>query len=100
MIWIMLHEKMTPEHLGFIPSFLDEADPRPVKEQIAAKYVGGWHPFSGFRLLSGGSLKYPGDPPTKCLAMTKLRDEVVYFYEHDWLRVEQRDGTWEVSRVD
>ena len=53
--------------LGFLPSFLSEADPRPAAEQIHANYThgGGWNPR-----LHGQSfdpvtlaLTYPGDPP-------------------------------------
>jgi hypothetical protein len=32
---------------GLIPGFLDERDPRPAKEQIAEKYLGGWLPLPG-----------------------------------------------------
>lgn len=102
MIWTMLHPKMTPEMLGFIPMFLNENDPRGAREQINANYAhgGGWQPFYGFKMLPDTSLKYPGDPPVRLLAQTKLRDEVIRYYEHSWLVVIQPDGSWEASRCD
>ena len=54
----------------------------------------------GLTLKPDGSLTYPGDPPLKPIAMTQLRDEVILFYEYDWLCVIQPDGAFEVSRVD
>ena len=103
MTWVKIDPRITPEHLGFLPSFLDEDDPRPAREQIDANYQhgGGWNPFDGFSFHRERlSLTYPGDPPVKPLAMTKLRDEVIIFYDYSWLLILQPDGTWEVSRVD
>lgn len=90
------------ELLGFIPGFLSENDPRPAREQIDSAYQhgGGWSPFEGFKMLSDGNMQYPGDPPTRLLAETKLRDEVIRFYEHSWLAIVQQNGSFEVTRVD
>ena len=98
MIWACLK----PVDLGFLPGLIDENDPRGVREQIDAKYGygGGWRPMPGLTLRPDGSLKYPGDPPIKPIAMSQLREEVVLFYPHDWLCVVQPDGSFEVSRVD
>lgn len=103
MIWIMKHPRMTPEALGFIPSFFSEHDPRGAREQINENYAhgGGWHPFHGFKFNEQTlSLQYPGDPPTHCLAATTLRSERILFFEHSWLLIIQPDGTWEVARID
>jgi hypothetical protein len=102
MIWAMLHPNMTMEMLGFLPMFMSEDDPRPAREQIDAAYQhgGGWNPFKGFELLENGDLKYPGDPPTKRLAVTVLHQEEVSFYEHAWVVIKQPDGSWEVARID
>ena len=55
----------------------------------------------GLTGLPDRSLKYPGDPPLKPIAaVSRLRDEVILFYPHDWLCVVQPDGSFEVSRVD
>ena len=102
MVWQALHPKLTPEHLGFLPGFLDADDPRPAREQIDASYQhgGGWQPFEGFKFDPGRlTLKYPGDPAFKAIAMTTLRDETLYFFDHDWLLILQPDGVWEVARV-
>ncbi len=100
MIWTLLHPQMTPDHLGFIPSFLSEDDPRSAKDQIASNYISGWDPLPGFNMLSDGKLKYPGDPIMQPLAETKLRNEVIRYYEHSWLSITQPDGTYEVARLD
>ena len=73
MIWILCHPKMTHEALGFLPSMLSAADPRPAREQLDANYAygGGWDPIPGFTITDEG-LKYPDDPPQPLLAMTAL----------------------------
>lgn len=102
MIWVLLHPKMTPEHLGFLPSFLNEADSRPAREQIDAGYAhgGGWSPMKGFTLLPSGTLTYPGDPPLQPVAMTEIHEETLLFYPHDILVICQPDGSFEAARID
>lgn len=102
MIWTAKHPEMTRTHLGELPHFLSENDPRPAREQIDSNYAhgGGWSPFPGFTMLEDGNLSYPGDPPVRLLAETQLRDELIRFYEHDWLAIIQEDGSFEISRVD
>jgi hypothetical protein len=98
MLWITIDQRV---NLGFLPNIIDDADPRPVKEQVNEKYAygGGWRPMSGFR-RSGFKLIYPGDPPMTPVAMTQIRDEMVILYPHDWLLVVQKDGSFECSRMD
>lgn len=100
MTWTLKHPQATFEMLGFIPSFLDDNDPRPAKEQFNANYVGGWNPFPGFTMQPDGTLSYPSDPPTRLLAETKLRDEIIRFYEYAWVAIIQPDGSFEISRMD
>lgn len=95
------------EVVGYIPTFLDENDPRPAKEQIHTAYShgGGWNPFEGFKLkkdpITGRNfLSYPDDPPTWELSRATLRDETLIFFEHAWLVILQKDGSWEVARLD
>jgi hypothetical protein len=90
-----------PELWGIIPTFLDEADPRPAKQQFNQRYVSGWQPFGGFTLdKKTMDLRYPGDPPTRMLGALFFRDEVIVLYEHEWVMIISEDGTWEVSRMD
>lgn len=98
----MLHPRMTEEHLGFLPDFLSEHDPRPAREQIDANYRhgGGWNPMLDWQLLPNNSIRYPGDPALAPLASAKLHDEELFFYNHAWLCIKQPDGSYEVSRVD
>jgi hypothetical protein len=87
--------------LGYIPGFLSEDDPRPAREQIDANYRhgGGWRPFKGHTRTAVG-LRYPGDPPMALLATSRLRDEVIEFYDCQWLAIVQPDGSFEVCRMD
>jgi hypothetical protein len=97
-----LHPQFTPEHLGYIPNFLSDADPRPMREQINTAYISGWHSMSGFR-MKNKVLHYPGDPPLEPIALIKMEDgrtEVAYFYPHSMLAIVQADGTFEVARLD
>ncbi len=100
MIWTMKHPQANFDMLGFIPSFLDEEDLRPAREQIDEAYCSGWRPFKGFRMLPNSDLAYPGDPPTRLLAKTKLRDETIRFYDCAWVAIVQPDGSFEVCRLD
>lgn len=90
------------EMLGYIPQFLSEKDPRPAREQFdeAYKHGGGWQPFSGFTMLKNGDMQYPGDPPTRMIAIGALRDESIRVYEHAWVAIVQPDGSYEVCRMD
>ena len=98
--WIQLDPRANPYHLGFIPSFLNEGDPRSAKEQFKSNYSGGWMQFQGFTLLDDGGLKYPGDPPMRPLFMTQFRDETITVYECSWVMIMQKNGEWEVARMD
>lgn len=82
--------------------FLSEHDPRPAAEQIDDNYAhgGGWSPFKGFTVLEDGSIQYPGDPAHPILAETRLRDEIIRFYDSSWLMIMQPDGSYEISRID
>jgi hypothetical protein len=99
--WKMLHPRMTIEHLGYIPGWLSEDNPKSAREQIDAGYVfGGFQPFEGFRLEADNSLSYPGDPPTQPLAQARLREELIVFYPHSWVAIIQPDRSFTVARID
>jgi hypothetical protein len=60
-----MYRWVTKDHVGDIPAWLDEADPRSAREQLHEGYLphgGGWKPFEGFEMLDNFSLKYSGDP--------------------------------------
>jgi hypothetical protein len=91
--------------LGLLPSMLNESNPAPAVEQLDHNYQhgGGWHDFKGFTL--GGhdgrpTLRYPGDPPMRAIAETKLRDERIILFMGSWVAVVQADGSMRVSRMD
>jgi hypothetical protein len=90
-----------PDEIGIIPSFLDEDDPRPAREQLDANYQhgGGWRSLPNFD-LDGTTLKYPGDPPMQPIAAMQLRNEMVLIYPSAFVMVLQKHGTFEVARMD
>lgn len=103
-IWFLIHHRADEGKLGIIPSFLDNDDPRPAREQFDERYgfAGGWQPFLGFTLdLKDFTLAYPGDPVLEAQGMCYLHDdEQVLVYDHAWVAVIQRDGSYEIARMD
>lgn len=102
--WELLHPMMTLDHLGLLPAFILEADPRSAREQIHERYShgGGWFPYKGFRLGEDNRLisEYPEEPDLMPLARTRLRHELVLFYNHSWVAVVQPDRSFETARID
>jgi hypothetical protein len=105
-VWFSRHPQFRPYMLGFIPNFLDDADPRDAKAQLDAGY--GEHASAGYwqgadqhvTLGHNDALLYPGDPPQPVLAECRLRGERVLFYPHDFVGVVAADGTFSVQRMD
>lgn len=122
----ILDPRVTPDHLGLIPSFLSNDDPRDAVAQIDANYQhgggwrdskvgdGGWKPTAFF-----GMLKWPKDPPILALAKAVLHPdrkfidavtgeapttrhppEMVIIYESAWVAVIQAGGVFRVARID
>jgi hypothetical protein len=102
--WVLINHRMTPEYLGsYLPYFLVVEDERKAAEQFNERYkYGGWRPFGQdkFQLTDTHILKYPGDPPLVPLAMTQLRDEMIFLYQGDILAIVQPDRSFEVARMD
>jgi hypothetical protein len=90
--------------LGFIPTFVFEADPRPAHEQFAERYIGGWNEMlpsdNGWKLDQNNYLHYPGDPPMAPLASAMLRDEQILVYPYAFVCVVQKNGAFTVVRMD
>lgn len=92
-------------NLGMLPMFLNDQNPNKAVDQLDKAYAhgGGWYDFKGFTLIEQGdyyALSYPGDPPMRELARTKLRDETVVLFEASWVGVIQPDKTLRVARMD
>lgn len=101
--WELLHPRMLPEYLGYLPSWLTSDDSDSASQQIDKHYRhgGGWQPFKGFSMNPKTyTLTYPGDPPMSPLARARLRNETILFYDHSWIGVVQSDGSFEVARID
>lgn len=93
--------------LGYVPNFFDESDPRPAREQIHENYThgGGWFPSKIAWKMTDYGLESPYEEPPgfkvlPLLAKAQLRDETLLFYLGAWLVILQKDGTFEVGRVD
>jgi len=90
-----------PEMWGYIPSFLQDDDPRPAKEQFNERYTAGWHPFEGFTFdVDSETLRYPGDPPMKPRSVMMFRTETILLFDFSWVMIVQPDNSWEVCRMD
>lgn len=100
--WTRLHPNVTVHHLGLLPGMLSSTDPRPAREQLDNGYAhgGGWQPFEGFTMRPDGGISYPGDPVHMPLAECRLRDERVVLYDYSWVAIVQRDGSFEIARMD
>lgn len=100
--------KLGPDALGFLPEQILATDMRPVREQLQERYAhgGGWKPFNGFKTNQIDTadrmvLSYPGDPPQRMLAECHHPNgEHIRLFESHWLMVQQKDGSYEISRVD
>jgi hypothetical protein len=101
-ITVVLLNETNPEFVGLILQLLDASDPRPAAEQFDERYAhgGGWRPMPGFKLTKHGRLKYPGDPEMEPRAVILLRDEMITIFDHAWVMITQREGGFQVARMD
>jgi hypothetical protein len=99
--FIPKHPQARSDMLGFLPAFWDESDPRSARDQANNAYGhgGGWNPFNGFRMTEKG-IAYPGDPIMPLLFEAKLRDETIRVYDCAWVAIVQKDGSYEICRMD
>lgn len=98
---------------GMLPSWCDDKDPRPAKEQINEHYswAGGWQKFDGFTLVNAkkrgeARLEYPGDPSAREVSRAWLEAggqrkgrETLILFTSDWVAVVQEDGSYEIARI-
>jgi hypothetical protein len=104
MNWVSLDPSFPlPEGLGLLPAILKAADGRSVREQLEDRYRhgGGWRPIPGLRMGKNRVMHFPGDPSFKPSAAADINGELVIFYKQaSLLAVIQKDGKFEVCRVD
>lgn len=102
--------------VGILPDLLNVYDPRPVKDQLNETYDhgGGWRPIKGFTLkavapglpvesrdvLAKLTAHFPNDPPFREVSRTIMGDELLVLFECDFMAIIQRDGSFEMARVD
>ena len=109
---VILLDGTDPEQLGMLPYFIHPDDKRPAAEQFDEHYQhgGGWRPIEGFQYGSvqrddeyGGDtvmICYPGDPPLLPIAVMRHRGETIMFFPHALVGIFQKDGRFEVARMD
>lgn len=103
---ILTHPKATLDHMGLIPFFLNEHDPRPAVEQFSEAYIAGWNDMKDFTLKKGVNpydaykLTFAGDPDLPEIGRVQLRDETIVLFDCSWVAVIQKDGSFTVSRMD
>ena len=88
---------------GLIPTFLNTLDPRPAAEQFNERYSfgGGWRPFKGFEFdPENVTITYPDDPPLEAIDKMNFRDERIILFPHAWVMILQKNGDFEISRMD
>jgi hypothetical protein len=104
MIYAFLDARADMEFLGYLPSFLSENDPDDARTQLNKNYQhgGGYRPLDGWKILDmvTMTIQYPGDPPLHPVAMTTLRQEVIYFFPHAQVLILQPNGEFVVARMD
>jgi hypothetical protein len=106
--FIPRHPAATLEHMGYFPSFLDDRDPRPAREQIDERYGpgGGWMPApwdsvgTNYIMHDGDVIEYPGDEPMQPICELRMRNERIIMYNHSIFAIIQPDGSFEVARCD
>ena len=96
----LLNSRAHPECFGLIPSFLEENDPRPAAEQFNERYISGWRHQEKCTMAGNGALLYPGDPPQLPIACLKWRDELILLYPYSYVAIVQKDGSYEICRMD
>lgn len=104
----LVHPQATPEMLGYLPCWLDPADPLCAVEQFDRHYrrFGGWREVPGWQMIGEGRtcylqcVTYPSDPIRPLLAKMQLRDETVLFFHGAYTAVQQADGSLSIARMD
>lgn len=89
--------------LGYLPAFISDLDQRPAAEQFQARYAfGGWRPMQGgeWTVDADHILRYPDDPLYYPVAAYQLRDELICVYQYSFVAIFQKDGSFEVARLD
>lgn len=99
------HEIGGMERAGFIPNMLDWNSDRKLREQLDAGYQhgGGWHPTTvPFHFdPKTKALSYPGDPDfLPYLEVRTTSGERMFVYPGSWVLLLQRDGSYEIARMD
>ena len=115
MMWELV-DGTDPEILGLLPAMFSLRDPEPATVQADRNYShgGGWMPLEGHQLETDENGRHvllyrPNapepepegeDPPLQELARTELRDEMILLFDYGFVVVKQKDGSFEIARMD
>lgn len=100
--WVAFHPQ-AEDMLGYIPSFVSDTDKRPLREQLdsAYRHGGGFRPMEGWTFTpETASITYPGDPALKPVAAASIGDETLFVYPHAWVAIVDKDGNFQIARMD
>jgi hypothetical protein len=107
-VFYQKHKEAVPDHIGLVTMMLNPDAKGTAVQQLDAGYGhgGGWRPFEGFKMLEDGNMQYGdpneenADPPTQLLWEAQFNDETIRVYQNAWFAVVQKDGSFEVCRMD
>jgi hypothetical protein len=104
MIYAALDARFDLNDLGYLPGFLSEDDPDDARTQLDKNYGhgGGFRPQPQWKILDmvDMTIQYPGDPALHPLAVTTLRQELIFFYPHAYVLILQPHGEFVCARMD
>jgi hypothetical protein len=101
--WELVHPRATFDMLGYVPGFIDISSDAPLRDQINAGYVSGWHRSASEWVRISNTLQgHPEDPPFPMIARYRHQPtgELLEFYTSCYTAIVQPDGTFEVARLD
>jgi hypothetical protein len=98
------HPRATLAHWGEIPNWLSDASPKPAKQQLHDGYrFGGWQSMKSdkIKMQPDGKYKYPGDPMQFPISEIRMASgERVLLYDSSIVVVVEKDGNWDMARMD
>ena len=95
------------QFVGDIPFFVQTTDGRKAQEQINERYSfgGGWRPLKGWNMNPETKVitfveEDGSDPPLNPIVVAKYKEQEIYVYQHAWVAIVEKDGTFEIGRMD
>lgn len=103
----IVHPRATQYHLGYVPMFFNNMDPRSAADQLHKNYAngGGVNPRPKFSINAKGQLVWNHDELFERIAEATLHpghdlEEKLIFFTSSYLAIIQKNGDMVVTRVD